>query len=69
MKSKSFHLYLVKDGNEVHGVEHALSQLDGVKYVHGDHKTKMFAIQWTEPATWDDIEKTMNEMDYTVEHL
>jgi len=31
----------------------------------GHRPTKIFAIQWSDPATWDQIEKTLIEMGYS----
>jgi hypothetical protein len=37
-----------------------------VKEVHGNCPTKIFAVVWDDPATWDVIMDTLTEMGYTV---
>jgi copper chaperone CopZ len=68
MQSKSFHLYEVEDENEVQEVMSELSSIDGVRSVQGDHETKIFAVTWSEPATWDDIRLALSAMHYTPEY-
>ena len=68
MKSQPFHIFMVRDEDEVRQIEARLRALDGIVSVHGDHRTKIFAIQWTEPASWELIEDTLSRMGYVVEH-
>lgn len=68
MQSMSFHLYQVDDEAEEQEVLHRLSSIPGVRYVHGDHETKIFAVQWSEPATLEDIKLALAEMHYTPDY-
>jgi hypothetical protein len=68
MRSISFHLYQVNDEAEAQEVLSELSDIPGVRYVHGDHETKIFAVQWTEPATLEDIKLALAEMHYTPDY-
>ena len=65
MQSISFHLYEVEDEQEAQEVLRELSSIDGVRYVDGDPETKIFTVQWNEPATLNDIKVALAEMHYT----
>jgi hypothetical protein len=68
IQSISFHLYEGDDEAEQQAVLQELSNIPGVHYVHGDHETKIFAVQWSEPATLDDIKRALAEMHYTPDY-
>jgi hypothetical protein len=59
MQSKSFHIFQINDPMEAEQVVAALQAIPGVRSVTGDHETKIFAIQWSDPAQWEDIERTL----------
>jgi len=65
MQSISFLLYEVEDEQEAQEVLRELSTIDGVRYVDGDPETKIFTVQWSEPATLNDIKVALAEMHYT----
>ena len=65
MQSISFLLYEVEDEQEAQEVLRELSTIDGVRYVDGDPETKIFTVQWSEPATLNDIKVALAEMYYT----
>lgn len=44
-----------------------LTKLEGVKDVRVDITTKQARIMWNEPASWEQIEAKLNEIDYPVE--
>ncbi|MEQ8671570.1 MAG: cation transporter [Aggregatilineales bacterium] len=67
MQSKSFHIYQVHSQEEVDHITDALNRIPGVKSTTGDFETKIFAIQWSDPAEWKDIENAIVELDYTPE--
>ncbi|MAS32431.1 MAG: hypothetical protein CL610_00405 [Anaerolineaceae bacterium] len=68
MQSKAFHIFTVKDENEVKLICEHISGVDGVDNVYGDHSTKIFAVQWSAPATWEDIEDTLTRQGYQPAH-
>ena len=45
-------------------IERELTALDGVDRVAGDLETKEVTIEWSEPATWDDIRSRLTEINY-----
>jgi hypothetical protein len=66
MKSRDFQLPMIVNDDEVRNIESRLSAIPGVKEVHGNRPTKIFAAVWDDPATWDVIMDTLTEMGYTV---
>ena len=65
MQSKSFQIYVINEQEEIDRVIGVLKALPGVNTVVGDRETKIFAIQWSEPTEWDDIEKAILKLHYT----
>jgi uncharacterized lipoprotein len=35
-----------------------------VQRVEADQKTRKVTVEWTDPATWDQIETLLNEINY-----
>ena len=64
MQSKSFHIFEVREADQVQAIEAAVRALDGVRFITGDPKTKIFAVQWAAPATFDDIVQTITGLGY-----
>jgi hypothetical protein len=67
MQSKSFHIFNIPDQDAADRVVLALRTLPGVRSVVGDHETKIFAIQWSDPTTWRDIADVIVSLDYIPE--
>ncbi|MFO7323091.1 MAG: hypothetical protein DIU68_015295 [Chloroflexota bacterium] len=66
MKSRSFQLPIVQSEEEAERIVSTLQSIPGVRKVIGSKRTKIFAVSWTEPATWEEIEKTLMGMNYVV---
>jgi len=64
MQSKAMHIYEVRTEQEVDDIKRKLSTIDGVEKVHGDYETKIFAVQWSAPTTWDQIADKLHLMGY-----
>ncbi len=45
-------------------IEREISDIDGVEVVSANVATKSVRIAWHEPATWDDIWRTLVEIGY-----
>jgi len=45
-------------------IERELGELEGVEAVQADPKTKQVQVRWSEPATWDRIRATLDELGY-----
>ena len=68
MQSRSFHLYEVQDEIEAQEVMQELSNIEGVRSVQGDYETRIFAVTWSEPATWEDIRVALANLHYTPDY-
>jgi copper chaperone CopZ len=66
MAQKDFQLPTVQAAEDIEVVENALLQLLGVQQVTFHPESKRVTIQWVEPATWGDIERTLESLGYPV---
>jgi copper chaperone CopZ len=48
-------------------IKRELSEVDGVTSVDADEETKMVAVAWENPATWEKIAETLKEAGYPAE--
>jgi hypothetical protein len=46
-----------------------LGDLPGVKNVQADQDSKQVVVEWESPATWDQIQSTLVEINYPPESL
>jgi copper chaperone len=51
-------------GHCVNTVQTELSELPGVQSVQASHETKQVTVSWESPATWQQIEQTLVEINY-----
>ena len=64
LSSKNFHLPNVQNDAEVQALAAQLNQIPGVRRTIGDAKTKIFVVEWSDPATWDHISDALVRMGY-----
>lgn len=64
MQSKTFLVPNIGCDGCVRTIKNAVSQLAGVKRVDGDVSSKSVTVEWDVPATWQQIVKTLEEVDY-----
>ncbi|MBN1316075.1 MAG: heavy-metal-associated domain-containing protein [Anaerolineales bacterium] len=64
MSSKSFTVPAIHCGHCTHTIKMELSELPGVKRVEADILSKEVIVEWDAPATWEQIEKTLVEINY-----
>jgi hypothetical protein len=65
IRAQEFQLPVIGTQEQVDQVTANLRALPGVVNVVGHRPTKIFAIQWSDPANWEQIEKTLIEMGYS----
>ncbi len=65
MQSKTFSLPMLHSEAQVRDIENRLRAIPGMKLVQGHPETKLFTIEWTEPASWDNVWKLLEGMGYT----
>lgn len=64
MEEKIVHIPAISCGHCVMTIKREVSELEGVKSVEGDEKTKMVTVEWENPASWDKIANTLKEAGY-----
>jgi copper chaperone CopZ len=66
MQSKTFQLPMINRDEDVREIETRVGGIAGVRTVEGDRVTKIFAVTWDAPATWEDIERAVVTLGYTL---
>ncbi len=64
MEKKTFQVPNIGCDGCVKTIKNEVSQISGVKQVDGVVDTKTVTVQWDTPATWQQIETTLKEIDY-----
>ncbi|NDJ78184.1 MAG: heavy metal transporter [Chloroflexi bacterium] len=64
MPSKTFEVPNISCGHCVRTVENEVSELAGVNAVSASEETKMVTVEWETPATWDQINALLVEINY-----
>ena len=69
MTSKTFVVPNISCGHCTHTIEMEVGDLAGVTSVKADQESKKVTVEWQEPATWEQIEGLLNEINYPPEQL
>ena len=69
MNSKTFTVPNISCGHCTHTIEMEVGELAGVTRVEADEATKQVTVQWQEPATWENIQALLQEINYPAEGL
>ena len=64
MERKTFQVPSIGCDGCVRTIKNEVSQISGVKQVDGVVDTKTVTVEWDTPATWQQIESTLKEIDY-----
>ena len=64
MSSKTFEVPNIGCDGCVRTIKNELSQLAGVSSVDGTVDTRMVTVEWDDPANWETIVETLNEIEY-----
>lgn len=64
MQSKTVTVPNISCGHCTHTVEMELSDITGVKSVKADLDSKQVVVEWGDPATWEQIEAMLVEINY-----
>lgn len=67
MQQKTFTVPNIGCDGCVRTIVNELSQKPGVIRVAGDVDSKRVSVEWDEPASWDVIVQTLDEIDYAPE--
>jgi len=69
MESKTFTVPNISCGHCTHTVEMEVGEIDGVTKVTAVEATKQVTVEWKNPATWEKIQATLQEINYPPEGL
>ena len=69
MTSKTFVVPNISCGHCTHTIEMEVGDLAGVTSVKADQESKKVTVEWQGPATWEQIEGLLNEINYPPEQL
>ena len=64
MQSKTFTVPNISCGHCVHTVQMEVGDITGVKSVKAEQDSKQVVVEWGEPATWEQIEAVLVEINY-----
>ena len=64
MQSKTFTVPNISCGHCVHTVQMEVGDIPGVKSVRAEQDSKQVVVEWGEPATWEQIEALLVEINY-----
>jgi copper chaperone CopZ len=66
MQSKTFTVPNISCGHCTHTIEMELADITGVKSVRANLDSRQVVVEWGEPATWEQIEAMLQEINYPV---
>lgn len=69
MNSKTFTVPNISCGHCVHTIETEVGEIAGVSRVKAAQDTKQVTIEWESPASWEQIQATLQEINYPPEGL
>lgn len=69
MTTKTFTVPNISCGHCTHTIEMEVGELAGVAKVTAVEDTKQVTIEWNDPATWEKIQATLQEINYPPEGL
>ena len=64
MQSKTFTVPNISCGHCVHTVQMEVGDIAGVRSVKAEQDSKQVVVEWGEPATWEQIEALLVEINY-----
>ena len=64
MQTKTVIVPNINCGHCTHAIEMELSEMAGVQSVKADLDSKQVVVEWGEPATWEQIEAMLVEINY-----
>jgi copper ion binding protein len=69
MESKTFVVPNIGCDHCVHTIKNEVGEIAGVKSVEADVSTKVVTVSWDSPATWEQIQSALAEIDYPPQEL
>lgn len=69
MAEKTFTVPNISCGHCVHSIKSEVGDLAGVQRVEADQASQRVTVVWDAPATWEQIQQTLVEINYPPEGL
>jgi copper chaperone CopZ len=66
MQSKTFTVPNISCGHCTHTIEMEIADIAGVNNVKANLDSRQVVVEWGEPATWEQIEAMLEEINYPV---
>lgn len=64
METKTFTVANISCGHCTHTIEMELADLQGVTSVKAEQESKQVTVSWQDPASWDQINSLLHEINY-----
>ncbi len=64
MHSKTVSVPNISCGHCVRTIQNEVSEIEGVQRVQADEQTRQVTVEWEAPATWEQIEAKLVEINY-----
>ena len=64
MTTKTFEVPNISCSHCTHTIQMEVSDLAGVRSVQADEESRQVTVEWDAPATWEQIEALLKEIDY-----
>ncbi|MCS6871275.1 MAG: heavy-metal-associated domain-containing protein [Anaerolineae bacterium] len=64
MYSKTVIVPNIRCGHCVRTIQNEVSEIEGVQRVQADEQTRQVTVEWDAPATWEQIEAKLVEINY-----
>lgn len=65
-QNKTFQVVNMVSEEDLRIVKNALQQLTGMSSVEVHYPSKHVTVEWSDVITWEDIERALDELGYTV---
>ncbi len=69
MESKTFTVPNITCGHCTHTIEMEVGEIAGVASVKAVEDSKQVTVEWDTPATWEQVQATLQEINYPPEGL
>ena len=69
MTTKTFTVPNISCGHSTHTIEMELGNLAGVQTVKAKKEKKKVTVEWGEPASWEQIQSLLQEINYSPEGI
>lgn len=64
MTTKTFTVPNISCGHCTNTIEMEVGELEGVRRVSAEETSKQVTVEWEEPATWEQIKATLEEIEF-----